>query len=180
MSNIEEEEKKEITELELNEENNEKENFDETKNEEILKYTNILKSHSSFSQLKKKKSFNRVSLKTANEIDVILEIYTKVTKKEDAENCICHNFLEIDFDEIKNHYLKSKAWVAAKNTRENNQKFNNEYIGYFYEREIISSMPFYANNATFVDRQTLKLLPLDSCLKVALGQPLVKNAEHTL
>ena len=119
-------------------------------------------------QFRKKRSFNKISHRSLNQIDVILEIYTKIMKKDDAEICICHNFLDDELDEIRNNYLKTKEINESKfltenknsknkldfntnlnindnNNHNNNNNndihlINNEYKGYFYEREIISSM----------------------------------------
>ena len=69
--------------------------------------------------IRKKKSQNKIDTKTYKEIDIVLDLYIKILKKEDAEKCICNNSLEeSDLTNVNN---------------------TNDII---YEREIISNLNF--------------------------------------
>jgi len=69
--------------------------------------------------IKKKKSQSKIDPKNYREVDIILDLYTIILKKEDAEKCICRNTFPM-IDDL--------------NT-ENNKNL-------FYESEIISSLNF--------------------------------------
>jgi len=96
------------------------------------------------SVIKKKKSQSIIDSKTCKEVDVILDLYTKILRKEDAEKCLCRN----DIPEPE----------------EFNITVNKKKI--FYEREIISSLNFiiYQNDK-------IKLFDVISMLKIC-GFPL--------
>ena len=164
-----EEKNKDSLNLSLNEYDKEKEKENKNENEDLDKNKDkIQKSQNSNTkslfQYKKRRSLNKINLRPANEVNIVLDIYTKIIRKEDSDTCICHNFLDIDLDEIKEKHLKSKELIESnflkeknETTKENNNnennnnndnnKINKEYKGYFYEREIISSMslPYYGS-----------------------------------
>ncbi len=96
-----------------------------------------------FPSIKKKKSQSKLDTIVYKEVDVILDLYTKVLKKEDAEKCLCRNNIPED-DDI--------------------EKLNNKNI--FYEREIISNLNFLVHQ-----NDKLKLSDIITKLKVC-GYPL--------
>lgn len=101
------------------------------------------RNHSIQPLIRKKKSQNKIDTKNYKEIDIVLDLYTKILKKEDAEKCICNNSLEeTDLSNVNN---------------------TNDII---YEREIISNLNFLVHQ-----NDKIKLFDVTSRLK-SCGFPL--------
>lgn len=131
-------------------------------------------------QIRKKKSHGKNEIKTFKEVDVILELYTKILTKKEVDKCICHNnFEDEEFLEINNticNINKSQNNIMCENPHNNNNNRNikvtnnsfctNANNSIFYEREIISSLSFlvYQNDK-------IKLFDVISKLK-SYGYPL--------
>lgn len=104
--------------------------------------SNINQNNSSL--LKKKRSQGKIESKSYKEVDIILDLYTKVLIKEEAENCLCRNTMP-----------DPEEFTTAENTK-----------NIFYEREIISSLNFLVYQS-----DKIKLFDVISKLK-SCGFPL--------